>query len=183
MVWVNSPDMFCAASETVADMANGYILDPTSAFQIYPPTANKYSTAPSPTASSGRLQCTEVYMDDLLSATQGGMKQQQRVSELTLGALKEIFPSLPTEVKDSVSLKKAMEVDRDWATTKEILGWVVYTAAGGTLLEIPPSQCRISTKKLERLIGKLRSMNLAVLGAVGHLYNLQQSLTAAHHAH
>ena len=38
MGWVNSPDMFCASSETVADMANGYILDPTSAFQIYPPT-------------------------------------------------------------------------------------------------------------------------------------------------
>ena len=53
----------------------------------------------------------------------------------------------------------------------------------GTLLNIPPSQCRISTKKLERLIGKLRSMHLAIPGAVGHFYNLQQSLTAAHHAH
>ena len=69
MVWVNSPDMFCAASETVADIANGYILDPTSDFQIYPPTSNKYSTAPAPTASSARLQCTEEYMDYLLSAT------------------------------------------------------------------------------------------------------------------
>ena len=54
--WVNSPDMFCAASETVADMANGYILDPTYAFVIYPPTANTYSTTPAPTASSTRLQ-------------------------------------------------------------------------------------------------------------------------------
>ena len=71
MGWVNSPDMFCAALETVADMANGYILDPTSAFVIYPPTMNAYSTTPAPTASSARLQCTEVYMDDLLSATQG----------------------------------------------------------------------------------------------------------------
>ena len=53
----------------------------------------------------------------------------------------------------------------------------------GTLLNIPPSQRRISTKKLERLIGKLRSMHLAIPGAVGHFYNLQQSLTAAHHAH
>ena len=58
MGWLNSPDMFFAASETVADMANGYILDPTSAFQIYPPTANKYSTEPAPTASSDQLQCT-----------------------------------------------------------------------------------------------------------------------------
>ena len=85
MGWVNSPDMFCAASETVADMANGYILDPTSAFVIYPPTVNTYSTTPAPTASSARLQCTEVYMDDLLSATQEDRTQQQRVSENVTG--------------------------------------------------------------------------------------------------
>ena len=29
MVWLNSLDMFCAASETVADVANGYLIDPT----------------------------------------------------------------------------------------------------------------------------------------------------------
>ena len=94
--------------ETVADMANGYILYPTSAFVIYPPTMNAYSMTPAPTASSARLQCTEVYMDDLLSATQGDRTQQQRVSELTLRALKEISASLPKETKDSVSLKKAL---------------------------------------------------------------------------
>ena len=80
MGWINSPDIFCAASETVAYMANGYILDPTSAFQIYPPAANKYYTEPAPIESSARLQCTEVYMDDLMSSTQVDMKQQQRVS-------------------------------------------------------------------------------------------------------
>ena len=47
-------------------------------------------------------------MDDLLSATQGDMNQQQRVSELTLRALKENFPSLLAKAKDSVSLKKAL---------------------------------------------------------------------------
>ena len=113
MGWVNSPDMFCAASETVTDMENGYILETASAFLIYPPTANNYSTAPVPTASSARLQCTEVYMDDLLSATQGDMKQHQRVSKIMLRALKEIPPSLPAEAKDSVSLKNAMQGDGD----------------------------------------------------------------------
>ena len=158
MGWVNSPDMFCAASETVADMANGYILDPTSAFFIYPPTVNAYSTKPAPTASSAPLQCTKVYMDDLLSATQGDRTQQQRVSKITLRALKEIFPSLPAETKDLISLKKALQGDGDWTTTKEILGWMVDTEDGtltlspkrkaelGTLLDIPPSQRRISTK-------------------------------------
>ena len=40
----------------------------------------------------------------------------------------------------------------------------------------------MSTKKLERLIGKLRSVHLAVPGAVGHFYHIQCALTAAHHA-
>ena len=161
MGWVNSPDMFCAASETVADIANGYILDTTSAFLIYPPTANTYTMAPDPTTSSARLQCKEVYMDALLSTTLGDMKQQQRVSELTLWAIKENPPSLPAEAKDSFSLKKAMQGDRDWVTTKDILVWIVNTDTGTlrlspkrmaelvTLLDIPPSQRQISTKKLE----------------------------------
>ena len=38
-------------------------------------------------------------------------------------------------------------------------------------------------KKIERLIGKLRSMHLAIPGVVGRFLNLQQSLTAYHHAH
>ena len=65
----NSPDVFCAASETVADVANSYLLDPTSAFEIYPPTAGTYSLAPSPTASAARLQYIDVYLDDLNCAT------------------------------------------------------------------------------------------------------------------
>ena len=106
-------------------------------------------------------------MDDLLSATQGDRTQQQRFTKLTLRALKEIFPSLPAEAKDSVRIKKALQGDGDWTTTKDILGWIVNTdevtlrlspkrkAELGTLLEIPPSQRRISKKRLERLIGKL----------------------------
>ena len=66
-------------------------------------------------------------MDDLLSATQGDRTQQQCVSELTLRALKEIFPSLPAETKDSVSLKKALQGVGNWKTTKEFLGWMVNT--------------------------------------------------------
>ena len=118
MGWVNSPDMFCVASETVAEVANGYLLDPTSAFTIYPPTAGTYSLDPSPTASAARIQCVDIYMDDLNCATQGDVGKQQRTSELTIQALKEIFPSLPSEVKDSVSLKKALQGDGDWAQVK-----------------------------------------------------------------
>ena len=121
------------------------------------------------------------------------MDKQQRASELTLRDLKENFPSLPYEVKYSVSLKKALQGDGDWAHIKEILGWLINMQDGNLrlppkrlaefriLLAIPPSQRRMSTKKLERLIGKLRSMHLAIPGAVGHFYHFQIALTAANH--
>ena len=53
-------------------IANGYLLDPISAFEIYPPTAGTYSLALSPTASAARLQYVDLYMDDLHFFTQGG---------------------------------------------------------------------------------------------------------------
>ena len=71
MGWVNSLDMFCASLETVVGIANGYLLDPISAFEIYPPTAGTYSLALSPTASAARLQYVDLYMDDLHFFTQG----------------------------------------------------------------------------------------------------------------
>ena len=86
--WFNSPYMFCAASETVADVTNGYLLDPTSAFKIYPPTAGTYSLVSYPTASDTRLQYVNVYMDDSNCATQGDVGQKHRASELTVQDLK-----------------------------------------------------------------------------------------------
>ena len=105
MGWVNSTYMFYVASETGVGVDNGYLLDPTSAFEIYPPTSGTYSLATSPTSSAARLHYVDVYMDDFNCDTQVDVGQQQRTSKLTLRALKQIFPSLPSEVKDSVSLK------------------------------------------------------------------------------
>ena len=108
MGWVNSPDMFCAASETVPDVANGYLLDPTSAFTIYPPAVGTYSLALATTTSASRIQYVDVYMYDLHCANQGDVGQHQRASKLTIRDLKEIFPSLPYEVKNLVSLGRAL---------------------------------------------------------------------------
>ena len=80
----------------------------------------------------------DVYMDDLNCATQGDMGQQQWASELTIRALKEIFLYLPEEVKDSVSLRKALQGDGDWYQVKEIIGWIISTQ-GGTL-RLPPKR-------------------------------------------
>ena len=130
MGWVNSPPFFCAASETAADLANAYIKDPTTPWVPYKPTVGKYSTTPHPRASSTRLQEVEVYMDDFMGMMQGDVEQQERVTELLLQAIKEIFPTVSAEFKDSVSLKKAMKGDGSWLPVKEILGWILDTKRG-----------------------------------------------------
>ena len=88
MVWVKPSDMFCAASEIVADVANGCLLDPTLPLEIYHPTAGTYSLDPSPTAPVSRIQYVDVYMDAFNCATHGDVVQQQQTSELTLRDLK-----------------------------------------------------------------------------------------------
>ena len=94
-------------------------------------------------------------------------------------------------MKDSASLEKALAGDRDCSTAKEILGWVINTYQDTlalyskqrlellSLLTIPPTHCRISVKKLERLINKLRSIHLAIPGDIGHSYPMQVALTRA----
>ena len=47
------------------------------------------------------------------------------------------------------------------------------------LLDIPISQRRMDPTELERLVGKLLSMHLAVPGAVAHLYHIQRTLPQA----
>ena len=134
MGWVNSPDLFFPASDTIVDNTNAYALDPTFTFAIYPPTAEVYHTSAAPPASPNRLQYANVYMDDLLCADKGGAAQQQRVLDLMFYDLKEIFPYIPGEIKDLVRLKKALDGNGDWKTTKEILRWVVDKNKGTLLL-------------------------------------------------
>ena len=128
-------------------------------------------------------------MDNLIWASPGGTAQQQRVLELTLCALKEILPSITGEIKDSASLKKGLAGYWEWKKTKEILGWVVDKKKGTlwlstklkayllSLLNAPHTRQLMAVKFLERLIGKLRSMHLAVPGAIGNFYAMQLALT------
>ena len=150
--------------------------------------------APSLTASVDRLQYVDVYMDNLNFATQGGVGQQQRTYAVTLRALKEIFPSLLSDIKDSVSLKKALQGNGNCAQIEGIFVWSINTHDGTLrlpskrlaelriILAIHSSQRRMSPKKLELLIGKLCSIHLDIPGVVRHFYHLQMALLAANHA-
>ena len=87
-----------------------------------------------------------------------------------------------------MSVKNLLAGEGGWACIKEVLGWIIDTKAGTValpdrkiqklrnLLAIPTTQRRMSRNNLERLIGKLRSMHLALPGAVANLYHLQRAL-------
>ena len=60
---VNSPDLFCFASEAVVDLANEYDKDTNAPVPAYPTTVSLYHTSPPPTESNQCLQYVDVYMD------------------------------------------------------------------------------------------------------------------------
>ena len=83
MGWVKLPEFFCAASKIVADKTNGYALETTSIFVMYPSTDGAHKTTNGATDSPDYLQYVGVYMDNLFYAKEGDPTQQQKVSELT----------------------------------------------------------------------------------------------------
>ena len=88
-----------------------------------------------------------------------------------------------------MSLKKAQKCDGNWVVEKDILGWILNSEKGTfqlpsrrlkdlkSLLTILPSQWRLPVSKLRSLIGKMRSMHLAVPGTIGHFFYIQEALT------
>ena len=60
-------------------------------------------------------------MDNLNCLAQVSPDQQHQVTEMVIQGIKDIFPYLPSDIKDYVSLKKAREGDGDWELQKEIL--------------------------------------------------------------
>ena len=121
MGWVNYPPLFCAASETAADLANEYLVNPETPWISYAPTKDIYATAPNDSASANRLQNVEAYMDNFMGMTQGDLDQQERVTEILLRAIKEMFLSVTEETKDYISLKKELHGYGYWLPVKEIL--------------------------------------------------------------
>ena len=157
MGWVNSPDLFCATSDTVADLVNIVFRSDLQVPLAYPPTANLYDNSRSPTTSPDRLQYADVYMDDINCLTQGNSHQQQRITEIILVKLKSVYLTVKGVMEKSISLKKTRAGDGNWRISKEVLGWIINTSLGTislspkrltdltTLLDIPPGQRRQET--------------------------------------
>ena len=127
-------------------------------------------------------------MDDVISLVQVEPDHQHRVFDGTFRSLKWIFLPLPGELKYSVSVKNLPAGEGDWTCVKEVLGWIPYMEAGTVtlserileeilaLVDVPTTQRKMGQKDLERLIGKLHSVHLAVPGGVACLFHIQRTL-------
>ena len=73
-------------------------------------------------------------MDDVISAVHGDQDLQHQVFDGTVRSLKWLFPSLPGEIKDLVSMKNLLSGEGVWTFIKEILGWILDTEAGTVFL-------------------------------------------------
>ena len=106
MGWVESPNFFCTFSETLTDFANTSRSHPMAIYQNYLPPPPRTHT-PTPKHTKNILTDINCYMDDIISAVQGGSDRQHQVFDCTVHALKFISLSLSGGSKDSVSLKKS----------------------------------------------------------------------------
>ena len=71
------------------------------------------------------MQAKDVYMEDLNCLLQCSLAQQRQVTEMELQGIKYIFLSLPSKIKDYISVKKAWEGDGFWDMKKELLRWIL----------------------------------------------------------
>ena len=187
MRWIDFPKLFCAFLKTLTDVANALVNSelPVLSYVTISEIPPNRSVPPHTPERLTHIYC---YMGDVISVLQGGPYRQHRVFDGTVRALKWLFPSLPGELKDSVSVKNLVAGEGDCTCVKEVLRWILDTEAGKvtlperklkellTLVGIPATQRRMGRKDLERLVGKLRSMHLSVPGAVAHLFHIQRAL-------
>ena len=117
MGWVDSPKFFYAFSETLTDVANT-LVDTDLPVPSYVTISDIPEIRPSPPRTPESLNHIDCYMDNVISAVQGGPDREHRVFDGTVRALKWIFPSLPGELKDLVIVKKLVAGEGDWTVSR-----------------------------------------------------------------
>ena len=92
MGWVDSPKFFCAFSETLTDVANA-LVDTYLPVPSYSAISEIPETRPGPPHTPESLTHIGCYMDDVISAVQGGPDFQHQFFDGILCALKWLFMS------------------------------------------------------------------------------------------
>ena len=180
MGWVESPPAFCAATETVADLANN--LSTRSHLPKHPledvagtspevvPTLTQCDLPRSRSATKHRpprsvlrpfrrpLALHDIYVDDFISLVQGSTPRRQRHMRGLLHSVDRVFR--PIDAQDSPhrqpvpSITKFQKGDGSMQTVKGVLGWILDTVRG--TLELPPHRRQRLMDIFEEVKGKTR---------------------------
>ena len=137
---------------------------------------------------------TNVCVDDYIQVGQGGPNRMKALRRNLWHQVDKVLAKpmkSETERNEAISLKKLERGDGSWTTRKVLLGWMVDTL--WQTLELPghreleltqllSSLCkarRISRKRYEKALGKLRFVATAIPGAKGLFGSLQTALSQA----
>ena len=133
----------------------------------------------------------DVFVNDFIQLAQGGSKQLSTMRRHLLHAVDEVL-ARPTASEphhnEAISIKKMRKGDGSWGTRKLVLGWILDTTRH--TIELPPHRKealadifkslvglkRISRKRWESILGKLRFISVALPGSAGLFCALQLAL-------
>ena len=206
MGWTESPPAFSSVTETIADLVNealesDQVIPPPHTLEALASTpvqiSNPHSKDDFPIQDVGPIRpplaYVDVYVDDFIKLAQG-WANALRVRRHTYHNIDRVFrpnDEADHDRKDPISVKKLKRGDDSWATEKVILGWLINTAS--KTISLPPhrkerlhhlldtmlSRKRASRQEWQRLLGELRSMQLALPGSAGCFSFLQEALGAS----
>jgi hypothetical protein len=152
MGWMQSPPVFTAATETVADLANQKLQDqarcgphrldvvresppppiPLPVMVAAGPEPRLLPPRPQPRGRpSPPVKGWDMYVDDFIDMVQGNAHHRQHVKRILFHSLDQVFRPLEStdnpNQQEPASIKKMLKGDASWATRKTILGWTVDT--------------------------------------------------------
>jgi hypothetical protein len=180
---MESPGYFCAATESVRDIAQKWIDSnetlPNHAFEGFMSTeAPRRQSSP-----GGEHQMSAVYVDDFLLAAVQSRKGDLlgKTGRATLHAIHSVFPppspADPPGTKDPISEKKLAKGDARWNTTKEILGYELDGIK--RTVQLPTAKSEALDKELRKVIRKTRVPLKRFRSLCGRLQHAARILPAA----
>ena len=192
MGWCESPPFFCSASETARDVIQ-VLIDRQEALPFHKFEGKLMPTNLTETRPSRPISQLEVFVDDFIAATNKATRENfLHMSRCMLHGVHSIFP--PSEVTlhgggDSIAEKKLDKQEGRWATTKEILGWVVngmdYTIQLpqdkvdkilNRLKKLKTFKKKIPRKLIYAIAGSLEHASFGIPGGAGLFSPIQQAL-------
>ena len=130
MGWVESPPLFCAASETARDIVEEYIETevaslPTHKFIKHVMAGEKIQDLPQTCEEeNGFKYMVEVYVDDFMSIViPVSRRQLDHVATAVMTGIHDVFPAEEEDEEDPISLKKLRQQEGEFSTLKTLLGF------------------------------------------------------------